>query len=88
MIDYSYVCNCRDLLVSWVRQHAGGGEIIDHIAKLERLPEAEARQYFRQMISAMGMFLIPNLFHCLVLHMYMFMLMVFLFRFCFIYSVD
>lgn len=38
------------------RQHAGGGEIIDHIAKMERLPEPEARKYFREMVSAIGMF--------------------------------
>lgn len=44
------VCN-----MSTGRQYAGGGEIIDHIAKMERLPEVEARKYFREIISALGM---------------------------------
>ncbi|KJE96246.1 CAMK/CAMKL protein kinase, variant [Capsaspora owczarzaki ATCC 30864] len=33
-------------------QHAGGGEIIDHIARTARLKEREARKFFRQMVSA------------------------------------
>eukprot|EP00124_Ichthyophonus_hoferi_P005277 Ihof_evm1s725 gene=Ihof_evmTU1s725 len=35
-----------------ITQFAGGGEIIDHIAKHEHLDETEARRFFREIVSA------------------------------------
>ena len=35
------------------REYASGGEMIDYLVAHERLSEAEARKFFRQLVSAM-----------------------------------
>lgn len=45
------------------REYAAGGELLDHITSRGRLSEAEARKYFRQLISAMDHCHLANVVH-------------------------